>query len=65
MNAEPKRPVLTVKELAERWGLNIKTVYEAIELKQVPTIKVGRRRILIPRAWVEEMEGRVVPEGAV
>lgn len=66
MNTDPLRPVLTVRELATRWGVNVKTVYEAIELGQLPVIRVGRRRLLIPRVVVEELEkGRVMPEGAV
>ena len=58
------RPVLSVKELAERWNVNEKTVREAIELGQLPAFRVGKRRLLIPLAAVEELEqGRVATPG--
>jgi excisionase family DNA binding protein len=56
--------VLSVKQLAERWCLDQKTIREAIELGQVPAFRVGRRRLLIPLAAVEELEqGRVAASG--
>lgn len=59
------RPVLSIQELSERWGVDVKTIYRAIELGQLPVIRIGKRVIRIPRAIIEQMEqGRVVPEGA-
>ena len=57
------RTMLKPKELAERWGVDVKTIYEAIELGQVPIVQVGHRRKLIPIAAVEKIEqGRDVQE---
>lgn len=62
---QAERPVLSVQELARRWGVDVKTIYQAIERGQLPAIRIGKRVIRIPRAIIEQMEqGRVVPEGA-
>jgi excisionase family DNA binding protein len=56
-------PVLSVQDLAKRWAVDVKTIYQAIELGQIPVIRVGKRVIRIPRAFIERLEqGRVVPE---
>lgn len=55
-------PVLTIKELAKRWGLDPKTVRAGIEEGHLPAFRIGRR-VLIPRAAVERLEqGRGLPE---
>lgn len=56
--------VLSVEQLAERWQVNVKTIYEAVRLGQVPSIRVGRV-IRISMAVVQSIEtqGRVVPDG--
>lgn len=46
-NGDEQR-VLSVKELADRWNLDQKTVREGIALGQIPAFRVGRRRLLIP-----------------
>lgn len=57
-----EKPVIGVTELAKRWGVDQKTIREAIELGQLPSFRVGRRRVLIPLAAVESMEqGRGLP----
>jgi len=57
-----ERPVLSVQELAQRWRVDVKTIYQAIELGQIPVIRVGKRVIRIPTAAIERMEqGRAVP----
>lgn len=57
------RPVLTAQELARRWEVDIKTIYQAIELGQIPVIRVGKRVLRIPRMAIERLEqGRVVSE---
>ena len=57
------RPVLSVQELATRWNVDVKTIYQAIELGQIPAIRVGKRVLRIPRMVIENLEqGRVVSE---
>lgn len=57
------RPVLSVQELAKRWNVDVKTIYQAIELGQIPAIRVGKRVLRIPRMVIENLEqGRVVSE---
>lgn len=59
-----RRTMLSVGELAERWGVDVKTIREAIELGQLPAVAVGRRRKLVPIAAIERMEqGRDMPGG--
>ena len=59
------RPVLTAQELAKRWNVDVKTIYQAIELGQIPVIRVGKRVLRIPRMAIEHLEqGRVVSERA-
>jgi excisionase family DNA binding protein len=50
-----ERPFVSPEELANRWGMNKKTVYSAIREGHVPITRVGRR-ILIATAWVELQE---------
>lgn len=57
-----EKPVIGVTELAKRWGVDQKTIREAINLGQLPSFRIGRRRVLIPLAAVESMEqGRGLP----
>jgi excisionase family DNA binding protein len=46
---EGKRLVLTVLEAAKLLGLSRGLAYEGVRLRQIPSIRIGRR-ILIPRA---------------
>jgi excisionase family DNA binding protein len=57
--------MFTVEELAHRWGVNVKTIYNGIAAKQVPVVCLGRRVIRIPVAAIEQLEqkGRVEPHG--
>jgi excisionase family DNA binding protein len=48
------RAVYSVEEGAEKLGVNVKTAYEAIKAKQIPSVRIGRR-ILIPRALLDRM----------
>ena len=62
------RPVLSVQELAERWKVDVKTIYQAIELGQIPVIRVGKRVLRIPRSVIERLEqgqDRVVSNGEI
>ena len=57
--------MLTCAELAARWGVDIKSVYEGIKLRQIPVVRIGRRIIRIALAVIERIEqgGRVEPHG--
>lgn len=44
--------MLTPEQVADRWGVNIKTVYVAIKKKQIPYVQLGRV-YRIPVAVVE------------
>ncbi len=57
-----ERSVFSATELAARWGLDVKTIHEAIAQEQIPSFRIGRR-VLIPREAVEKLEqGRVLPD---
>ena len=59
----PNRSLLSVDEVAARWGVHVKTVYAAIQRREIRAIRIGR----ILRISVAELEsieqGRVVQEG--
>jgi excisionase family DNA binding protein len=54
----------TVEEVAERWSLNRKTVYEMVQKGRLPSRRFGRA-VRIPRSVVESLEsqGSVDREG--
>jgi len=55
--------MLSVEQVALRWGVSPKTIYVAIKLKQIPAVRLGRI-LRIPAAVVESVEqGRAVPPG--
>ena len=61
-----ERPLMTVRELAERWRVDVKTLYAAIQAGQLPAIRLGKRVIRISLVVVTsiEQQGRVVsPNG--
>lgn len=49
------RTTTSARELAERWGLGLSTVKRSVASGTIPSIQVGRRR-LIPLRWVEQRE---------
>ena len=61
----PARTMLSSREVAARWGVDVKTIYEAIKAGQLSVLRLGRKGklILIPLAEVEahERQGRVAP----
>lgn len=64
--ASNRGSMLKVKDLAARWGVSGKTIYEAIKDGSfpLPVVRVGSKLILIPLAAVERAEqGRDVQEG--
>ena len=48
-------PFIGPEALAERWGINKKTVLAGIDRGEIPCTKVGRRW-LVPLSWVEAQE---------
>lgn len=55
------QPMITVEELAVRWDVDVKTVYKAIQLGQIPAVRVGRKVLRIPRSAVESLEAGQTP----
>lgn len=49
------RLTLTIDEAAEMLGVSRDTVYRAVRAGQIPTLKLGARRLVIPRAAFERM----------
>ena len=48
------RTTLTVEEVAEVLGISRWSAYEAVNKRQIPVVRVGRRWI-VPRAALEKM----------
>jgi len=50
--------LLSVKELSERTGLSIWTIYELVERKRIPHLRLGSRKIYFMEEdiyrWLEE-----------
>ena len=57
-----QRKTLTVDETAAITGLSRQSTYDAISRGELPSIRVGRR-ILIPRAKLEELLGGPIEAG--
>jgi len=57
MKSEPSRTstVLTVDELAVRWGVDRKSIYLQIQRGNLPVMRIGRS-IRIPLTLVQEYE---------
>ena len=49
-----KRATLTIDEAAEILGISRSAAYRAADTGEIPTIQIGRRR-LVPRARLEEL----------
>jgi len=47
--------MLSVDELAARWGVDRKTLYLQIQRRQLPVVRIGRA-IRIPLALIESIE---------
>jgi excisionase family DNA binding protein len=61
----PAPQMMRVEEVAERWDLNVKTVYAMIARGELPARRFGRL-MRVPRRVVESLEqASVVPEKAV
>ncbi len=56
-----KRLCITVPEAAEMLGLSRNFTYDLVKQKKLPVVKFGKR-LLIPRAALEKMLEKGVPE---
>ncbi len=50
--------VLTVEEAAEFLRVNVKTLYAAVESKDVPALKLGKRIVILRDALLESLRGK-------
>jgi excisionase family DNA binding protein len=50
--------VMTVEEAAEFLRINVKTLYAAVESKDVPALKLGKRIVILRDALLESLRGR-------
>lgn len=57
------RTMISVTELAARWGLDRKTVLEAIRAGQIPATKIGKKKFLVSLIWVTSVEQASVASG--
>lgn len=48
------RQTLNIAEVGVLLGIGKNQVYNAVHDGQIPTIKVGRKRMVIPTSWVRE-----------
>ena len=55
MATEPvQRDVLTIKEASQRLGIGLRQAYELARLGQIPAVKLGMRRYVVPKARFEK-----------
>ena len=47
------RACYTVPELAERLGLSVETVYRGIRRNEIPHLRIGQRRLILPKASID------------
>ena len=50
--------ILTVEEAAEFLRVNVKTLYQAVESKSVPALKLGKRIVILRDALLETLRGK-------
>jgi excisionase family DNA binding protein len=55
--AKPEPLTITIKEAAARLGLSADRAYEAVKLGQIPTIPMGKRRVVPVAALNRLMNG--------
>ena len=54
MKEDKNKACYTVPELAERLGLSAETIYRSIRRKQIPHLKIGERRLILPKAAIDK-----------
>lgn len=50
-----EKPALSVPEAAQILGISRSLAYEAVKNGQIPTLKMGVRRIIVPTVAIERM----------
>jgi excisionase family DNA binding protein len=50
--------VMTVEEAAEFLRINVKTLYAAVESKDVPALKLGKRIVILRDALLDSLRGK-------
>jgi excisionase family DNA binding protein len=50
-----ERQTINIEEAAKRLGIGRNQAYEAARNGQIPTIKIGKKRMLVPLAAFERM----------
>ncbi len=50
--------ILTVEEAAGFLRVNVKTLYQAVESKAVPALKLGKRIVILRDAMLEALRGK-------
>ena len=49
------RAVYTVPEVAAILGLSERLAYEMVRTGQIPSLRLGRRKVVVPKRVIEEM----------
>ena len=53
-DTKPEKTVCyTVPQLAAKLGLSAETVYRGIRRNEIPHLRVGKRRLILPRASID------------
>jgi len=55
MTNNPERVTLTIEEAGKLLGVSRRTAYEMAHLGQMPVLRLGHRRLMVPRAALEDM----------
>jgi len=50
--------ILTVEEAAEFLRVNVKTLYQAVDSKDVPALKLGKRIVILRDALLDSLRGK-------
>lgn len=59
-NSEPLKPLLvSVKEAAELYGISHRHMVNLLDAGEIPSLKLGRRRMVSYAALVEHIESRL------
>ena len=56
--------LLTMKQVAARTGLHLKSIYRLSDRGELPTVRVGRRTLRVPASALERLAGTIGAEGA-
>lgn len=56
---------LTVPQAARILGIGLNVAYDAARKGQIPTLRMGKRRLVVPRHKLEAILGGPIPDDAV